>query len=161
MGSVIGKAGSKIKEIQEASGARLQASGTMLPGSTEVSSSALPRKRVELSLALLSVSFPCLESQMQFTLLYTTSAPSFKNHRNALHRILRMSRLHLATHLPPRPPIPHHLVTRAVVLPASTTHKEPATVPPTRLEEARIRQQVAHQEELLEIRLSRSISPES
>lgn len=36
MGSVIGKAGSKIKEIQEASGARLQASEAMLPGSTEV-----------------------------------------------------------------------------------------------------------------------------
>lgn len=35
MGSVIGKSGSKIKEIQEASGARLQASETMLPGSTE------------------------------------------------------------------------------------------------------------------------------
>ncbi|ORY48416.1 hypothetical protein BCR35DRAFT_319734 [Leucosporidium creatinivorum] len=35
MGSVIGKAGSKIKEIQEASGARLQASEQMLPGSTE------------------------------------------------------------------------------------------------------------------------------
>ncbi|KAM0754856.1 hypothetical protein T439DRAFT_284541 [Meredithblackwellia eburnea MCA 4105] len=35
MGSVIGKGGSKIKEIQEASGARLQASETLLPGSTE------------------------------------------------------------------------------------------------------------------------------
>ncbi|CAD6576613.1 MAG: hypothetical protein CYPHOPRED_006054 [Cyphobasidiales sp. Tagirdzhanova-0007] len=35
MGSVIGKGGSKIKEIQEASGARLQASESMLPGSTE------------------------------------------------------------------------------------------------------------------------------
>lgn len=35
MGSVIGKGGSKIKEIQEASGAKLQASDTMLPGSTE------------------------------------------------------------------------------------------------------------------------------
>ncbi|GAA5869467.1 hypothetical protein JCM16303_000481 [Sporobolomyces ruberrimus] len=35
MGSVIGKSGSKIKEIQEASGARLQASEAMLPGSTE------------------------------------------------------------------------------------------------------------------------------
>lgn len=35
MGSVIGKQGSKIKEIQEASGARLQASEAMLPGSTE------------------------------------------------------------------------------------------------------------------------------
>jgi len=35
MGSVIGKGGSKIKEIQEASGARLQASEAMLPGSTE------------------------------------------------------------------------------------------------------------------------------
>lgn len=36
MGSIIGKAGAKIKEIQEASGARLQASETMLQGSTEV-----------------------------------------------------------------------------------------------------------------------------
>ncbi|SCZ98846.1 BZ3500_MvSof-1268-A1-R1_Chr3-1g05659 [Microbotryum saponariae] len=35
MGSVIGKGGAKIKEIQEASGARLQASEAMLPGSTE------------------------------------------------------------------------------------------------------------------------------
>ena len=37
MGSVIGKGGSKIREIQEASGARLQASEQMLPQSTEVS----------------------------------------------------------------------------------------------------------------------------
>ncbi|KAG0302168.1 hypothetical protein BGZ98_007732 [Dissophora globulifera] len=35
MGVVIGKSGSKIKEIQEESGARLQASEEMLPGSTE------------------------------------------------------------------------------------------------------------------------------
>ncbi|KAK0566988.1 PAB1 binding protein [Tilletia horrida] len=35
MGSVIGKQGSKIKEIQEASGARLTAGEQMLPGSTE------------------------------------------------------------------------------------------------------------------------------
>ncbi|KAF9194279.1 hypothetical protein BGZ51_000439 [Haplosporangium sp. Z 767] len=35
MGSVIGKAGSKIKEIQEASGARLVASEEVMPGSTE------------------------------------------------------------------------------------------------------------------------------
>ncbi|TFK30100.1 cytoplasmic protein [Coprinopsis marcescibilis] len=35
MGSVIGKAGCKIKEIQEQSGARLNASEGMLPGSTE------------------------------------------------------------------------------------------------------------------------------
>ncbi|GAA5946231.1 hypothetical protein JCM3775_004534 [Rhodotorula graminis] len=35
MGSVIGKGGSKIKEIQEASGAKLQASEAMLPGSSE------------------------------------------------------------------------------------------------------------------------------
>ncbi|WP_416359324.1 KH domain-containing protein [Enterobacter hormaechei] len=33
----IGKGGAKIKEIQEASGARLNASEVMLPGSTEVS----------------------------------------------------------------------------------------------------------------------------
>jgi hypothetical protein len=37
----IGKGGSKIKEIQEASGARLNASESMLPGSTEVSVSLL------------------------------------------------------------------------------------------------------------------------
>lgn len=37
MGSVIGKGGTKIKEIQEASGARLNAGEQMLPGSTEVS----------------------------------------------------------------------------------------------------------------------------
>jgi heterogeneous nuclear rnp K-like protein len=37
MGSVIGKAGTKIKEIQEASGARLNASEGMLPGSTDAS----------------------------------------------------------------------------------------------------------------------------
>lgn len=35
MGSIIGKQGSKIKEIQEASGARLNAGEAMLPGSTE------------------------------------------------------------------------------------------------------------------------------
>ncbi|CAO1619662.1 unnamed protein product [Parajaminaea phylloscopi] len=35
MGSVIGKGGTKIKEIQEASGARLNAGEQMLPGSTE------------------------------------------------------------------------------------------------------------------------------
>ena len=36
MGSVIGKAGAKIKEIQEASGARLQASEAVLPGTADV-----------------------------------------------------------------------------------------------------------------------------
>ncbi|KEI39005.1 uncharacterized protein L969DRAFT_88395 [Mixia osmundae IAM 14324] len=35
MGSIIGKQGAKIKEIQDASGARLQATESMLPGSTE------------------------------------------------------------------------------------------------------------------------------
>ncbi|WFD30649.1 PAB1 binding protein [Malassezia sp. CBS 17886] len=35
MGSIIGKQGSRIKEIQEASGARLNAGEAMLPGSTE------------------------------------------------------------------------------------------------------------------------------
>jgi heterogeneous nuclear rnp K-like protein len=45
MGSVIGKAGAKIKEIQEASGARLNASEGMLPGSTEVRLAAKYRKK--------------------------------------------------------------------------------------------------------------------
>jgi len=35
MGSVIGKGGAKIKEIQDASGARLVASEEILPASTE------------------------------------------------------------------------------------------------------------------------------
>src|ERR1700722_15510237 len=42
MGSVIGKQGSKIKEIQDASGARLNASEGMLPGSTEVRGTRWP-----------------------------------------------------------------------------------------------------------------------
>lgn len=37
---VIGKGGAKIREIQEASGAKLQASDAMLPDSTDVSLSA-------------------------------------------------------------------------------------------------------------------------
>lgn len=45
MGSVIGKQGSKIKEIQDASGARLNASEGMLPGSTEVFCAAPCRNR--------------------------------------------------------------------------------------------------------------------
>jgi hypothetical protein len=43
--SSIGKGGSKIKEIQEASGARLNASEQMLPGSTEVGSGGSVRRR--------------------------------------------------------------------------------------------------------------------
>lgn len=42
MGSVIGKQGTKIKEIQDASGARLNASEGMLPGSTEVTPTHIP-----------------------------------------------------------------------------------------------------------------------
>lgn len=41
MGSVIGKGGTKIKEIQDASGARLNASEGMLPGSTEVRATSI------------------------------------------------------------------------------------------------------------------------
>lgn len=44
MGSVIGKGGTKIKEIQDASGARLNASEGMLPGSTEVCLTFLRRR---------------------------------------------------------------------------------------------------------------------
>ncbi len=49
MGSVIGKGGAKIKEIQDASGARLNASEGMLPGSTEVPRCLFPMLRPELS----------------------------------------------------------------------------------------------------------------
>jgi heterogeneous nuclear rnp K-like protein len=50
MGSIIGKGGSKIKEIQEASGARLNASEGMLPGSTEVCPLyRLPRRQLTQS----------------------------------------------------------------------------------------------------------------
>lgn len=58
MGSVIGKGGSKIKEIQDASGARLNASEGMLPGSTEVlfSLSHSPPKVSPMLQRVLSVS---------------------------------------------------------------------------------------------------------
>ena len=58
MGSVIGKGGTKIKEIQDASGARLNASEGMLPGSTEVRSTSLSSSHPLSSAAqrLLSVS---------------------------------------------------------------------------------------------------------
>lgn len=46
MGSVIGKGGAKIKEIQDASGARLNASEGMLPGSTEVMLTPFPSLRL-------------------------------------------------------------------------------------------------------------------
>jgi predicted RNA-binding protein YlqC (UPF0109 family) len=48
MGSVIGKQGSKIKEIQDASGARLNASEGMLPGSTEVNLKIILTLQVQL-----------------------------------------------------------------------------------------------------------------
>ncbi|KAI0006194.1 hypothetical protein BJV74DRAFT_802827 [Russula compacta] len=49
MGSVIGKQGSKIKEIQDASGARLNASEGMLPGSTERVLSVAAQERMPSS----------------------------------------------------------------------------------------------------------------
>lgn len=49
MGSVIGKQGSKIKEIQDASGARLNASEGMLPGSTEVRIICIPYSLLPIS----------------------------------------------------------------------------------------------------------------
>ena len=48
MGSVIGKQGSKIKEIQDASGARLNASEGMLPGSTEVNLKSILTLQMQL-----------------------------------------------------------------------------------------------------------------
>jgi hypothetical protein len=50
MGSVIGKGGTKIKEIQDASGARLNASEGMLPGSTEVTHCIYPTELAVLRL---------------------------------------------------------------------------------------------------------------
>ena len=77
MGSVIGKAGSKIKEIQEASGSRLNASEAMLPGSTEVSPSASEA-------AELTRSECCLYRVLRTpsTLRYTTSVPFSSSTRN-------------------------------------------------------------------------------
>lgn len=72
MGSVIGKQGSKIKEIQDASGARLNASEGMLPGSTEVNSS--DRCFPSCANLLGSESSVSQVSQMQFTLPLITSA---------------------------------------------------------------------------------------
>lgn len=79
MGSVIGKAGSKIKEIQEASGSRLNASEAMLPGSTEVSVLSM------LVDSELTRSECCLYqvSRTQSILRCTTSVPSSLNTRSA------------------------------------------------------------------------------
>lgn len=52
MGSIIGKQGTKIKEIQDASGARLNASEGMLPGSTEVSGvDSMPSHNIDVTIA--------------------------------------------------------------------------------------------------------------
>lgn len=52
MGSIIGKQGTKIKEIQDASGARLNASEGMLPGSTEVSDvDSMPSHNIDVTIA--------------------------------------------------------------------------------------------------------------
>jgi len=84
----IGKGGSKIKEIQEASGARLNASEQMLPGSTEVS-------RLKLSIVashctergidtFLSVFCQFLVSPMPYTSPCITSERSFSNTKSEL-----------------------------------------------------------------------------
>lgn len=49
MGSIIGKQGSKLKEIQEQSGASLRAGQEKLPGSTEVRASRSIRNRKVLT----------------------------------------------------------------------------------------------------------------
>ena len=77
MGSVIGKGGSKIKEIQEASGSRLNASEAMLPGSTEVCWVCGHRAETDRS-----ASCPSPVSLMPSTLPSTTSVPSFSSTKN-------------------------------------------------------------------------------
>lgn len=59
MGSVIGKQGTKIKEIQEASGARLTAGEAMLPGSTEVRETWRPEHSAESEQLMSSVLVAC------------------------------------------------------------------------------------------------------
>ena len=85
MGSVIGKGGSKIKEIQDASGARLNASEGMLPGSTEV----LPFHTLVLLVLIPrfgSESSASLESQMLSTLRHTISGTFSLKRTNACPR---------------------------------------------------------------------------
>jgi poly(rC)-binding protein 2/3/4 len=66
MGSVIGKGGSKIKEIQDASGARLNASEGMLPGSTEAR--FIPVFIACRRTSIFRECLACLELQTRFTL---------------------------------------------------------------------------------------------
>jgi hypothetical protein len=85
MGSVIGKQGSKIKEIQDASGARLNASEGMLPGSTEVCNqdapSLLAHPRAVLT-SILSGSSVSRESPMPSISPPITSATSSSRHKS-------------------------------------------------------------------------------
>ena len=82
MGSVIGKQGSKIKEIQDASGARLNASEGMLPGSTEVCSIKDALLKTFLTWTFLSEFSVLLVSRMLSILQLITSATFSLRHRS-------------------------------------------------------------------------------
>ena len=102
----IGKGGSKIKEIQEASGARLNASEQMLPGSTEVSRSKLytvADHDIELEHNnFRSVSCRWLVSLMPYTSPCTTSERSFSNIKSELEAT-RLARAHTDKPVGPLP----------------------------------------------------------
>jgi hypothetical protein len=132
MGSVIGKGGSKIKEIQEASGARLQASEAMLPGSTEVcwSHPSIPIAQAELS-PLRSAFYPYPESQTLSTLLYTMSVLSYKKSRNERPQIPNTDLLLLATVAPllrPMGELPLARLHLAILLRVNTTLPEDLSI---------------------------------
>lgn len=85
MGSIIGKQGAKIKEIQDASGARLNASEGMLPGSTEVSS-VFEYARLSLLTIVLSSEYSASQAlPMQYTLLLIILVTYLSNARNVCH----------------------------------------------------------------------------
>ncbi len=85
----IGKGGSKIKEIQEASGARLNASEAMLPGSTEVSNTA----PFSLTNSARSFCLRCRRRHPHRCLLYRHHPPRIPRTQSWFHfRILPSSR---------------------------------------------------------------------
>lgn len=115
MGSVIGKQGSKIKEIQDASGARLNASEGMLPGSTEVGLPLFPLSSTHPHPppSTFTLSSACSASQvslMRSISLPTTSATSSSKLKNACR--------------PPDPPCPP-------TVPPTVPPAHPTSAPPT------------------------------
>lgn len=131
MGSVIGKGGAKIKEIQEASGARLNASEGMLPGSTEVTLFPSPIFTWSILTLIHSESLASLVSQMPFTLRHITLVISFSRRKNVCHPTtpptvqVALVPLHAAcTLVPPTSQATLAVLTHLIIHPSNYRHSK-------------------------------------